>query len=252
MRHVLLTAVALILTMGSATGASGIPDKFRSTNRYRTSPLWISARAALNHGTLRPGAVEEHEAAALRNDVRRFESRRSSSLSAAAVPEGTCDVGYGALFDDAPMPTARNLDDVRSLASTESIVEGTVVDSEVGLYEGTPFTMVQVRVTPSGKAHRLDTAYLLIPKGTLYVDGIRVCTSDPRYVVLPTKGDTVLFVAGTPVDVDGTVFRIAAEHLFVWHGGALIVSPRLRSSMTHVATLPQLRQLLKTTTNDVR
>jgi hypothetical protein len=240
MNRMLLTGVSVIFTIATAKGGSGIPDKFQSTNPYRASPLWISARAALDHGTLRPGAVDANEAATLTRDIRRSESRRSLS-SGAAVSEGTCDVGYGALFDDAPMPTARSLDDVRRQASAGSLVEGTVVDSEVGLYQGTPFTMVQVRVTPGSKARRLDTAYLLIPKGTLSVDGIRLCTSDPRYVVLPAKGDAVLFVAGTPVDVDGTVFRIAAEHLFVWHDGSLIVSPRLRSSIIHGATLPQLR-----------
>lgn len=45
MSRLLLTAVVLTLTISSATGASGVPDKFWSTNPYRTSPLWISGRA---------------------------------------------------------------------------------------------------------------------------------------------------------------------------------------------------------------
>ncbi|MEK6373147.1 MAG: hypothetical protein AABO58_10665 [Acidobacteriota bacterium] len=243
MTHIILTALALMLTTTAAQGGAEIPDKFWSTNPYRTAPLWISARAALDHETLRSGALAEHEAAQLRNHLRQMEGRRSSAAGA-TVSSGKCDVTFGALLDDAPMPSAATLDDVRRYASTQPLVEGTVVGSDVGLYAGTPFTVVQIRVTRTSKSRGGDTAYLLIPKGTLTVEGVALCTSDPRYSEVPANGDTVLFVAGLPANPDGTLFRLPAEHLFVWHGGALVVVPRLRAWGMQGASLPQVREML--------
>jgi hypothetical protein len=240
-----ISAIVVILTVGAARGATDIPEQFWSKNPARTAPLWIAARAALDHQTLRPGVVADHEAAALRRHLGNAAENRGTAR-ATATPDSKCAVTFGALFDDAPMPSSRTLDDVRRYAAAELVVEGIVVGSEAGLYAGTPFTVVEVRVTGINKPGRLQkTAYLLIPKATLSIDGVTLCTSDPRYGDVPANGDDILFVADTPVDSEGTLFRIPAEHLFVSHDGTVLLSRRLRRSAEHDdMSLKQLRELL--------
>src|SRR5262249_27989999 len=153
-------------------------------------------------------------------------------------------VTFGALFDDVPMPGVGSLDDVRSQAETRLVVEGTVVGSEVGFYSGTPFTVVKVRVTRTNRPSPLANAYLLIPKGTLSVEGVTLSTSDPRYTAVPSNGDAILFLAGEAVDSDGTLFRVPAEHIFVAHDGVVVVAPRLRRSGTPPGSLTEIREML--------
>jgi hypothetical protein len=254
MKRIFVTAFPLILTFATALkGGTDIPEKFSSKNPYRIAPVWISGRAALEHGSLRPGSLADHEASYLREQLRQTPSPAASrSEPAGAEASGPCEVTFGALFDDVPMPSSKTLDDVRRYASSQSLVEGIVVASEVGFYSGTPFTLTQVRVTRASKSDNIQTAYLLLPKGTLSIEGQTVCTSDPRYGAVPANGDTVLFVTGPPVDVDGTLFRIPSEHLFVWHRDVLIVPARLATSGLRDVSLRHLRDLLEHTQSNIQ
>lgn len=239
----LLSAATLLITVSVAAAGTEIPEHFRSRNPHRKAPLWISARVALDRDILRAGALAEHENAALRKHVRGAAARRSVAAVQTTVT-GKCEITFGALFDDAPMPASSTLDDVRRYASAHLVVEGVVVGSDIGLYAATPFTVVQVRVTHASKAGAPRTAYLLFPKGTLAVDGVTLCTSDPRYGEVPIAGDKLLFIAGTSVDADGTLFRLPAEHIFVSHDGTVAAARRLRAEIQD-ATLAELRELIE-------
>jgi hypothetical protein len=218
-------AVTIAFLYAVAVHAAGMPGRFESINPSRQAPVWIGAKEALAaDGTLRDAAVSGSEQRALRGSLEKARERVPShtlpqassqcGVTVARVEEGVSDMGSAASWEA-----------LAALLSTRTVYEGRVTGTDVGLYAGVPFTVVQLEATGGGVARYL---YLLLPKGELRINGMRVCTSDPNYPEVPGVGTKIAFIAGTAVDKTGVLFRVPPERIFYETEGALVVAPRFR------------------------
>jgi hypothetical protein len=207
----------------AASGARMETPRFQSLNPYRAAPLWIAAEEALTpEGTLREGAIAPAEVVSLENAFKLYE-RQKANLDPSA-----CGVTRGSAQDFAPgMEIAQSWDDVRERARTGVVISGVVVESKVGFYAGAPSTLLRIDAKRSNRALPYD-AYLVYPRGSVIINGVRVCTYDPAYADVPAAGDRILFVASQPLDESGTLFGPPAELIFYERGERLVPSPAAR------------------------
>jgi hypothetical protein len=128
------------------------------------------------------------------------------------------------LIDDsaAPQP-ARSLAAVKARAQHGRSIAGTITATAVGFYSGAPFTVLQV--TPENGPHPF---YLLYPRGTIVVNGTRICTTDTRYAAEPEIRGKVLAVIEEALDNRGRLYRVQPELLFFEKDGDTIFSGHLR------------------------
>ena len=126
------------------------------------------------------------------------------------------------------MGSAASWEALSALVPARTVYEGRVSGTDVGLYAGVPFTVVQIEAPDHGTTRPL---YLLLPKGQLHLSGMTICTSDPNYPDVPAIGTRIAFIAGTAVDKSGTLFRVPPERIFYEAEGALVVAPRFRNEL---------------------
>lgn len=217
----LIVGVALLLTLPSlAGGARSAAPRFQSLNPYRAAPLWISAEEALTaDGRLREGAIAPAEETSLLSALQQYE-RQKPQIEASA-----CGVTLGPKADFAPgMESPQSWADVQERARTGVVITGTVTESKIGLYAGTPATLLRIEPKRSNRVLGYD-AYLVYPHGSLTINGVRVCTSSRSYAAVPAVGDRVLFVANQALDESGTLFSPPAELVFYERNQRLVPSP---------------------------
>ena len=204
--------LALVLTAGT--------PRFRSLNEYRAAPLWIAAEDALTpEGRLRDGAIAPAEETSLRHAFELYE-REKPKLDPSA-----CGITLGPTADFAPgMESPQSWDDVRNRARAGVVISGTVVDSKIGLWAGAPSTLLGIDAKRSNRALPWDV-YLVYPRGSIVIDGVRVCISNPAYAELPQAGDRILFVAPQPLDTSGMFFAAPPELILYQRGERLVASP---------------------------
>lgn len=233
----------LVCGTSFAINAPPIPESFTSRNHYRSAPAWVSARTALDEsGKLRPKAVPDGEHTRLTvmaDDAR----RRAASAASVEKATGDCDVIFGNPMDEAPdMGASLSWDEIAKRAERGQYYGGTVVGTEVGLYSGIPFTVLQVRVEKSTAQSAPSYVYVLYPNGSMIIQSTRYCTKPFGYAASAAKGDRLFFVARETVDDDGVLFRVAPDRLFVQHGSDLLAPPRLKRDPV-VASARDIRDL---------
>jgi hypothetical protein len=189
--------------------------------RFGGEPVWIAATEAISaSGTLRP-------------DVRRPAYLKTPALAQrearpnvdAADAAASCDVTFGAYFDEGPDDgVVTSLAQLTELAATRLVTSGSVTASEVGLYNGIPFTILQIDV--DSKDTSGNRVYLMYPRGRLRFDGVTFCNESTLSAELPAIGDHIVFVASAPVDSAGTLFNTPL--VLYEHDAALVPPPGLR------------------------
>lgn len=213
-----------------------VPDAIASKNPHRTAPLWIAAIAAFTStGALRDTAVTPGERRRLQLTQSRVLQRRASRADSGSG-KNACLETFGDPSDVSPdMDPSTSWADVLDHAKGGDVFSGRIVDTRLGLFSGIPFTILAVDVTRSTEWPKPNRVYLLYPSGSLTIDGVTLCTADSMYQPLPAPNDRVLFVATTPLDLGGVVYRVPPERMFFEHGESLIVPKR---TFTDSATAP--------------
>jgi hypothetical protein len=216
-------ALLLFVIPCVAGGDRGAAPRFQSLNPHRSAPLWISAEDALTaDGRSRAGVIAPAEENSLLRALAHDESKTNPQAA-------ECGVTLGSTLDFAPgMEIPQSWDDVRKRARGGVVISGVVVESRIGLYAGAPATLLRIDPARSNRALPYD-AYLLYPQGSMVINGVRVCTSDPGFAEIPVLGDRVLFVANQALDVSGTLFGPPAELIFYERAARFVPSPAAKS-----------------------
>jgi hypothetical protein len=201
-----------------------LPSFYSVNNPYRGVPLWIAAEDALTpEGTLREGAIAPAEERVLANAFKHYEQQNARIDSAA------CGITFGPKFDFAPgMHSPQSWDDLEQRARKGVVVSGEVVELRAGLFGGTPATLLRIEPAKANGPLPFE-AFVVYPRGSLTINGVRVCTHDHAYTDMPAVGDRVLFIADQALDEDGLLFAPPAEMIVYERGGRLVPSPAAKS-----------------------
>jgi len=238
MRSIL--CIWLVLTCAALQAAEPeTPPVFHSRNPRVPTPIWVSAEEALDSsGRIRPGTVRSGEAYQLHRIIDALPPDWELDTAPAASPR--CEYTFGALVDDAPnMSSPPDWENLANRAATGKVFFGRVTGTRVGLYHGTPFTVVTVRARQATSETEPVTVHVLYPKGSLLIEGRRICTDDSRYTAAPHVGEEIVFVATNSVSSEGSLYRVPAEQVFFERGGRLVIPRGLRRD-PHVRSLGSL------------
>lgn len=212
----LAIAVTLLVTLSAVP----IPPEFSSRSPHARGPVWIQSSEFVGaDGKLVSTRLAPADAITLN-----YYLTRNPRTAPVKHPQW-CDVALGARIDDTPALPVRSMSAVKARAERGRVVIGTITATAVGLYAGSPFTVLQV--TPGDESERL---YLLYPRGVLEVEGKRICTDDARYTAEPRVNDKILAVLDEAVDDGDQLYRLQPELLFFEKNGDAIVSGHLRQA----------------------
>lgn len=237
-RCVALVVLLLLVNTGFAA-APGIPERFEF--RFDGAPIWVSAaRAIAADGSVRPGVLRPEVRDEL-IDRRREQADRFDRQEAIQDDSSSrCDVNFFGSVHGADVYPASTLEALVDFAATRSVVSGIVTGSAVGLHNGKPHTILQIKT--DAPIEGSSVAYLLYPSGKLRFDGMTVCNDDPAFAALPTVGDAVTFVAASAIDSTGTLFVTDGSWILYDHAGAAVLPPALQSD-AKLRRIPSARAL---------
>lgn len=124
---------------------------------------------------------------------------------------------------------SRGANDLRSLVKNSfAIFQGTVVARGIGIADGNPATLLEVRVDEtikgSSEFSKEKTLYIAYPVAEFSVNGIRICKSDEFLAAVPPQvGDSVLvFPLSSPLNEDlNLIYPYSQEVIIQKREGAL-------------------------------
>lgn len=211
-----------------------IPSRF--TFKFGGDPIWISASEAITaSGALRPEVQRPESLKYLMSRLEQEKASRRNVASDAHEAGDSCDVNYGRRFEDGPDDfSVRSLAQLKDVAASRSVISGVLSASAVGLYDGIPYTVLQI--DRASVEAGTDRVYLLYPRGRLRFDNLTFCNSDPSFSELPAIGDPITFVVSAPIDSTGTLFMTSGSWVLYEHEAALVSPPELRLD-------PEIRRL---------
>lgn len=231
MNRLTKSVVLFGLLATSASVAYAIQPDFPHRFRGRHADVWVSASTAVDsEGNLRGDVVGAQTVDHLRFVIltSREANQRLKATKDEPVPTvaPVCDVLVTATADS--LPSSTRLTDWEQLAAAmrdSRALLGEVTNVSVGLYGGLAFTVLQLRLTPQGDP---GWAYLLYPRASIDLKEGTICTEFRGYPQVPSRGDTILFVSGAPLDEDHTLYFTTPDRLFIQHGAELWLPPALR------------------------
>jgi len=231
----------LILSGATRAHAGEIPSILWSQHDTAKA-AWVAADRATVGGQIDWSLFGDLEAAVLRGAIARAKGKECASIGTLRKEI----VGAG---------VANSLEDLAG--NSVAVFEGTVVDRSVGFADGTPATLLQVRVDKVFKANPQfaiagtgDLLYVAYPVAELDLKGLKFCKSDELLLKeIPRAGDKVLtFPLTGPLNEDRNMIYLNSQEIFVQKaGGDFSVPQRWRKDprINKASTLNEVESLLK-------
>jgi len=238
-----LAPILLLLMVSGATRiqAGEIPSILWSQHDTAKA-AWVAADRATVGGQIDWSLFGDLEAAVLRGAMTRSKGKACASIGTLRKEI----VGSG---------VANTLEDLAH--NSVAIFEGTVIDRSVGFADGTPATLLQVRVDKVVKANSQfaisrmgDLLYVAYPVADLDLKGLKFCKSDKLLLTeIPKAGDKILALplAG-PLNEDRNMIYLNSQEIFVQNaGGGFGVPQRWRKDprINKASSLNEVEAMVK-------
>jgi hypothetical protein len=232
----------LLIASGTTAIRAGEIPSILWSQHDTAKAAWVTADRATVGGQMDWSLFGDLEAAVLRGAIARDKGKECTSIGTLRKEI----VGSG---------VANNLEDLAR--NSVAVFEGTVVDRSVGFADGTPATLLQVRVEKMIKASPQFAVagagailYVAYPVAELDLKGLKLCKSDDLLLKeIPKAGDRILALplAG-PLNEDRNMVYLNSQEIFVQYaGGDFGVPQRWRKDprINKASSLNEVESLLK-------
>ena len=222
-----------------------MPDGLRSPVPTRAEPIWVSAhRAILPNGKLNPKELPEHSRLTLDQYLLQAREQRAK-----AQEDQPCSLFLGRYVDNPDPKPATSLPDL--IENSLGIYQGRITGKDLGFLDGSPGTLLRLRVETSWKSYSGysdKTLYIFYPAAQIALGGETLCSRTPGYSFRPEVGDRLLlFGYYAPLDTSRALLFPEAEHLFFEdRQGHLFLPQRLRgdAELTAAKSLSDIAEIL--------
>jgi hypothetical protein len=235
-------ALLLLMVSGATAIQAGEIPSILWSQHDANKAAWVTADRATISGQIDWSLFGELEAAVLRGAITRG--------------QGTYCAVIGTLRKE--IVGARVANSLEDLArNSVAIFEGTVVDRSTGFADGTPATLLQVKVDKVVKASPQlaiagagDLLYVAYPVAELYLKGLRLCKSDELLLKeIPRAGDKILALPLTgPLNEGRNMIYLNSQEIFAQtSGGGLGVPQRWRRDprINKASSLNEVESMVK-------
>jgi hypothetical protein len=207
------TLLLLLMVSGTTAIQAGEIPSILWSQHDTNKAAWVTADRATVGGQIDWSLFGDLEAAVLRGAITRGKGKECAAIGTLRKEI----VGAG---------IANNLEDLAR--NSVAVFEGTVIDRSVGFADGTPATLLQVRVDKVLKASPQlaiagagDLLYVAYPVAELDLKGLKLCKSDellPKEI--PQAGDKLLVLPLTgPLNEDRNMIYLNSQEIFVQKSG---------------------------------
>jgi hypothetical protein len=232
----------LLMVSGTARAQAGEIPSILWSQHDTGKAAWVAADRATVGGQIDWSLFGDLEAAVLRGAIARDKGKPCASIGTLRKEI----VGSG---------VANSLEDLAR--NSVAVFEGTVVDRSVGFADGTPATLLQVRVDKVVKASPQfaikgvgNLLYVAYPVAELDLKGLKLCKSDELLLKeIPRAGDKILSLPLTgPLNEDRNMIYLNSQEIFVQKaGGDFGVPQRWRKDprLNKASSLNEVESMLR-------
>jgi hypothetical protein len=241
MPRIFVLFLLLLVSGTTAIQAGEIPSILWSQHDTNKA-AWVTADRATINGQIDWSLFGDLEAAILRGAITRGKGRECAAIGTLRKEI----VGAG---------VANNLEDLAR--NSVAIFEGTVINRSVGFADGTPATLLQVRVDQVVKASPQlaivgagDLLYVAYPVAEIDLKGLKLCKSDELLLKeIPKEGDKILALPLVgPLNEDRNMIYLNSQEIFVQKsGGDFAVPQRWRKDprINKASSLNEVESMVK-------
>jgi hypothetical protein len=237
--------VLLLTTVGAPMAWAGEIPSVLWSQHDTTKAAWVAADRAVIGGKIDWALFDDLHSAVLRGAIEHNKGKDCIYMKTLLIDFVRLSGGSGG---NTLKDLARN-----SYAG----FSGTVTGSAVGFADGTPATLLQVKVNKALKTSSQFSItnterllYIAYPVAEFQVEGLRFCKSDELFSMdIPRIGDKVLaFPTMGPLNEDlNMIYPYDQEIIVQKAGGDLSVPPKWRKdpTITKASTLGEVESMLK-------